>query len=214
MRTAEYEIAGPDGASPATLAVYHFPGGGGKVQANIDRWTGQFQAEQGDVDPQTEIRTIDGMKVHTVDLSGTFNAGVGMGSGEPKENYRLLAAIAEADRGKVVFKMVGPAPTIAAHAGEFETSLMMHLTPKLVQAGSFTAIYRDESLERAKQDMFDEGPLSVSRTFDEYTDTGTIGDPTCATAEKGETIYKGLVKELGDIVCSTHDVVSKENVGD
>jgi len=101
-----------------------------------------------------------------------------------------------------------------SHAGEFETSLMMHLTPKLVQAGSFTAIYRDESLERAKQDMFDEGPLSVSRTFDEYTDTGTIGDPTCATAKKGETIYKGLVKELGDIVCSTHDVVSKENVGD
>jgi hypothetical protein len=121
LRTAEYEIAGPDGASPATLAVYHFPGGGGKVQANIDRWTGQFQAEQGEVDPQTKVRTIDGMKVHTVDLSGTFNAGVGMGSGEPKENYRLLAAIAEANGGKVVFKLVGPAPTIAAHADGFET---------------------------------------------------------------------------------------------
>lgn len=120
MRAAEYEIPGPEGTSPATLAVYHFPGGGGKVQANIDRWTGQFEAEQGEVDPQTEVQTVGGLKVHTVDLSGTFNAGVGMGSGEPKENHRMLAAIAETDGGKVIFKMVGPAPTVAEHAAKFD----------------------------------------------------------------------------------------------
>src|SRR5262245_10812734 len=42
MRVAEWTIPGPDG--DAELVVYHFgAGGAGSVEANLDRWVGQFE---------------------------------------------------------------------------------------------------------------------------------------------------------------------------
>jgi creatinine amidohydrolase len=92
-----------------------------------------------------------------------------------------------------------------SHAGEFETSLLLHLEPQLVEETAFTATYRDEPHEHAKHDMFETGPLSVYRSFEEYTDTGVVGDPTLASAEKGEAIHDGLVAELGEIIRSIHE---------
>jgi creatinine amidohydrolase len=97
-----------------------------------------------------------------------------------------------------------------SHAGEFETSLLLHLEPQLVEESAFAATYRDEPHEHAKQDMFDTGPLSVYRSFDEYTDTGVIGDPTLASAEKGEALYDGLVTEIGEIIRSIHEAALQE----
>ncbi len=123
MRLAQYRVPGPEGAQPATLAVFHFGAqGGGGVKANIDRWVGQFQTpEGGKPDASIKKATIDGMTVHRVDVSGTFNAGRGMGSGKPKPNYRMLAAIADTPAGLFFFKMVGPQATLANHTESFES---------------------------------------------------------------------------------------------
>lgn len=87
-----------------------------------------------------------------------------------------------------------------SHGGEFETSLMLHLHPELVDMEAAEADYLDEPYSHGIDDMMAGGPLSVYRSFDEYSDTGAIGDPALATAEKGETIYTHLGDELEQIL--------------
>jgi hypothetical protein len=119
MRLATYQI--PDGAE---CAVYYFGAGqGGGVQANIDRWIGQFQGSK--TAPKVDKRTISGLKVTTVDVSGAYT---GMGGpsapeGPPKQDYRLLGAIVEGPQGSVFFKFTGPAKTVADNQGTFEKLL-------------------------------------------------------------------------------------------
>ncbi len=119
MRLATYQV--PESAE---CAVYYFgQGQGGGVQANIDRWIGQFQGSK--TAPKVDKRTISGLKVTTVDVSGAYN---GMGGprapeGPPKEGYRLLGAIVEGPQGSVFFKFTGPAKTVAANQSGFEKML-------------------------------------------------------------------------------------------
>ena len=122
MRAATYLIPATAGDSEdAECAVFMNIGGG--VQANIDRWAGQF--EKTDSPPIQKQGTINGLLVTTVDVSGTFKGGgamMGQSSG-PKASYRLLGAIAEAPEGEVFFKLTGPAKTVAAAQNEFQTML-------------------------------------------------------------------------------------------
>lgn len=90
-----------------------------------------------------------------------------------------------------------------AHGGEFETSLMAYLRPELVGEGD--AEYWSEPYERGGDDLLEGGPLSVYRTFDEYSATGAIGDPALASAEKGEAIYDLLGDELEAILRAIHE---------
>jgi hypothetical protein len=123
MRLAQFRVPGPEGAQPATLAVFHFGSqGGGGVKANIERWVGQFKnPEGGEPDATIKKASIDGMTVHKVDVSGTFSAGRGMGSGKPKPNYRMLAAIADTPAGLFFFKMVGPQATLSKQTDSFDS---------------------------------------------------------------------------------------------
>lgn len=86
-----------------------------------------------------------------------------------------------------------------AHGGEFETSLMMHLHEDLVDEAA-VAERLDEPYSLGDRDLVEPGPLSVYRPFEYYSDSGAIGDPGEASASKGETLYQGIVKELGDLV--------------
>ncbi|MGE0129874.1 MAG: hypothetical protein AB7U82_17470 [Blastocatellales bacterium] len=122
MRAATYLIPTAKGDSEgAECAVFENLGGG--VQANIDRWIGQF--EKTDNAPIQKQETVNGLNVTTVDVSGTFKGGgpmMGQSSG-PKVGYRLLGAIAEGPEGEVFFKLTGPAKTVAAAQAEFLTML-------------------------------------------------------------------------------------------
>lgn len=91
-----------------------------------------------------------------------------------------------------------------AHGGEFETSLMLHLHPKLVREDRGAA-YLDEPYDRTRSDLLVGGPLSVYRSFDEHSESGTIGDPDLATAEKGERLFDGLVEELSSVLQQVYD---------
>lgn len=92
-----------------------------------------------------------------------------------------------------------------AHAGEFETSLMLHLHPELVDADAMEGTYLEEPYEHGGKDLVEGGPLSVYRTFDEYSATGAIGDPHLANADKGERIYELLGDELQTLLESIHE---------
>lgn len=91
-----------------------------------------------------------------------------------------------------------------AHGGEFETSLLLYLRPDLVRTDRMEAPNMDEPYDRGTTDLFDGGSLSVYRGFDEYSDTGAIGDPTAASAEKGERIYESLGDELETLLREVH----------
>jgi len=92
-----------------------------------------------------------------------------------------------------------------AHAGEFETSLMLYLRPELVDEDAMEAPYMDEPYDRAGEDLIEGGPLSVYRTFEEYSASGAIGDPHLASAEKGERLYRRLGEEMADLVEGIHE---------
>lgn len=123
MRLATYTVVPvPADSEPAECGVYYFgPGQGGSVQANMDRWIGQFQSK----DPaKRDERVVHGLKVTTVDVSGAYT---GMAAAA-KPNYRLLGAIVEGPQGSVFFKLTGPARTIAQSQAAFE-KLLASLQP-------------------------------------------------------------------------------------
>ncbi len=130
MRAATYTVPSAAGdKDPGECAVYYFgPGQGGSVQANIDRWVGQFQQPDGKPSKnvaKTTNRTIHGLNVTTVDVTGTYG---GMGgpmaaTHSSKPGYRMLAAIVEGPQGAVFFKFTAPTKTLSARQAEFEKLL-------------------------------------------------------------------------------------------
>jgi hypothetical protein len=122
MRKASFVVPRASGDSEdGELSVFYFgPGQGGSIDANVDRWVGQF----GEVKPgqvHRADREANGLKQHTVELdSGTFSAGGMMGgSSKPKENFGLVGGIVESPSGAYFFKMTGPAKTIKQAKPDF-----------------------------------------------------------------------------------------------
>ena len=137
MRLATYTVpAAPGDKDPGECGVYYFgPGQGGSVEANMDRWIGQFLQPGGK--PSKDVakrgqRTIHGLKVTTVDVSGAYT---GMGGpmaapgAPPKPNYRLLGAIVEGSQGSIFFKFTGPDKTVAQNQPSFE-KMLVSLSPQ------------------------------------------------------------------------------------
>jgi hypothetical protein len=127
MRVATYTIPAAAGQEAGECGVFYFgQGQGGSVDDNFARWAGQFEAAS---TPKKSVSTINGMKVHQIDLSGTYLAPGGpmMKSQGKKAGWRLLGAIVEAPDGLVFFKCIGPAATIAKAEKDF-AGLLKSLT--------------------------------------------------------------------------------------
>lgn len=120
MRVATYTIPAARGAEAGECGVYYFgKGQGGGVEENIARWSQQFQGS-----PKAVVtwRTVAGLRVHRVVISGAYLAPAGpmMQSQGSRPNYRLLGAIVEAPGGLVFFKCTGSAATMAAAEKGFD----------------------------------------------------------------------------------------------
>ena len=120
MRVAQYKLPKVEGdPEDASLVIYYFGATqGGAVQANIDRWIGQMQQPDGSASKdkaKTENLTVNGLKVTTVDVTGTFTAEMTPGAGDRRNNadYRLRAAVIETPKGNYFVKLTGPSKTIA-----------------------------------------------------------------------------------------------------
>jgi hypothetical protein len=129
MRVAEFVVPHvPGDSEDAEVIVYFFGGGGGSVDANIDRWIGQMQQPDGSASKEKakkEERTVNGLKVSLVDVSGTYVAEMRPGSTERhnKPGFRLRAAVVDTPGGPYYIKMTGPAKTVAAADADFTAFL-------------------------------------------------------------------------------------------
>jgi hypothetical protein len=114
MRLATYKIPhAPSDTEDPELSVTQVGGG---VDANIDRWIGQFD-EQGQKTAKKNTKTVKGLPVTFVQLEGTFSGGMGAGGGK---GYALLGAIVETPGMPHFFKMTGPAASVKAARAELE----------------------------------------------------------------------------------------------
>ncbi len=93
----------------------------------------------------------------------------------------------------------------ASHGGEFETSLMLALRPDLVREDRFRTEYYDQPYEMANQDLMVRGHLSSYRPWTFYSESGVGGDPTVASAEKGEALFEVLGEALSDLLAEIHE---------
>ncbi len=107
--------------------MYFFgPGQGGSIEANIDRWEGQFKAPGGKPAPAKVAKiTIHGLPVTTVDVSGEYSGMAGPTATAPVlvTGYRLLGAIVEGPGGNIFIKFTGPVKTVAASQPKFQQLL-------------------------------------------------------------------------------------------
>jgi hypothetical protein len=128
MRAATYRVAPATGDTVAAeCGVYFYGSGqGGSVDANIERWKGQFLGPDGKVPPaKVATRKAGGLAVTMIDTAGAYS-GVG---GTSSPGYRLLGAVVEGPGGNVFVKFTGPAKTIGANQQKFEQLLAsFHVT--------------------------------------------------------------------------------------
>jgi creatinine amidohydrolase len=73
------------------------------------------------------------------------------------------------------------------HAGELETSILLHFHPHLVRPHYAQA---DHDAEHR--------PHLLSRGLQEYSESGVVGRPSLASAEKGSAVVRSLVSSFAD----------------
>ncbi|QDU30422.1 hypothetical protein ETAA8_55620 [Anatilimnocola aggregata] len=120
----EYEVPAAKGDELAGRMTVM--GAGGTVEANIDRWIGQFdQPGGGDTKDKAKIEKlkVSGQDVQWVDLSGTYKDNPApFAGGKPvlRENYRMLAAIVQTkESGNYFLKFYGPKATVTENEKAF-----------------------------------------------------------------------------------------------
>jgi hypothetical protein len=121
MRIAQYKLPKVEGDSDdATLVLYFFGSGqGGSIADNVDRWVKQI--EQPKEKEKIETITVNGLKVTTVDVSGTYTAQMSPGSEarHNESNQRLRAAVIETPKGNYFAKLIGPEKTVSRWDSSF-----------------------------------------------------------------------------------------------
>ena len=120
----EGELAIPAVAPDTTEGRLTVMAAGGGVEANIDRWFGQFtQPDGGSTRDRAKVQKIKvaGEEVHLVDVSGTFKDQAGpMAPAVDRPKYRMLAAIISTGRmGNYFIKFYGPERTVAENEKAF-----------------------------------------------------------------------------------------------
>jgi len=102
----------------ATLAI--FKNIGGSIDDNLERWSGQFGYLLSDSEVNIRAENINGMKVSIISIIGTYTNRMAFSKPtQPKQNYRLLGAIADTRDGLYYFKLTGPNTVITGKIEEF-----------------------------------------------------------------------------------------------
>ncbi len=109
---AEYRVTGETGPARMTLSS-----AGGTVDANLERWQGQFQRGPNDAAPERDTVSVDGVEASIIELNGTFTDGFSKDG--PQRNWCMLGAIIPTGPANFFLKLTGPRETVAAHRDEF-----------------------------------------------------------------------------------------------
>lgn len=123
MRLATYRVG-----ADAEMAVSQ---AGGAIDANVDRWIGQFGPDAKKTAKVT-TKKVAGLDVTIVDVEGTFGGGMSP-TGDTKDGWALLGVIVATPDMPHFFKLTGPAKTVKAaraDVDELVSSLAMKDAPK------------------------------------------------------------------------------------
>ncbi len=86
------------------------------------------------------------------------------------------------------------------HACELETSLIMAAQPTLVRTAKMARDGAAPPSQFLWKDMLKPGSVTVWKNFAEFTEHGGSGDPSTASAEKGERFFAAIVSRLRQVV--------------
>ena len=109
---AEFSISGEGGAARLTLSS-----AGGGIEANVERWRGQFLRGPNDPEPRESEITFDGKKGTLVELAGTYTDMFGGGS--PTKGWRMLGIAVPLGETNYFVKLTGPAATVDPRRDQF-----------------------------------------------------------------------------------------------
>jgi gluconolactonase len=126
LRLAQFVMPQAEGdAEPTEMVVSHFGGGGGGVQANIDRWIGQFASDGRQV-KVTQGQSKQGA-YYLADIRGTYNMSIGPPIRQQTKvipNARMLGVILEVpEKGSYFLKLAGPEKTVSAQEDALRASI-------------------------------------------------------------------------------------------
>ena len=111
----------------------------------------------------------------------------------------VAAAFPAAMVAKTLQEVSKAGPGASSHAGEFETSLMLHLRPNLVDMSAATDV------DRLTIDTeFSSSEVFWSTWRRQRTNTGAYGAPTQASAETGRVLFDAMVERLAAFARKYH----------
>ena len=178
----------------------------GYSQKALKAWPGTFVIPQ-----QTLIEAIKGIVVSLADM-GFRKVAVVSTHGNHVGVLRVMAREVADECGvgpglffpcatvaDVLEKQGKAGPGGSCHAGEMETSVMLHLAPELV----------DMSAAPAGDALTASSPYSSSAAFvstwtRQRSRSGAYGDPTTATAELGKRVFEAMVAETAKFIRYYH----------
>jgi creatinine amidohydrolase len=88
------------------------------------------------------------------------------------------------------------APGGVAHAGEYETAMMLHVRPDLVQMDKAVREVGQIKLTYFNWDYPEPSILAWQDWWSRMSESGVCGDPTVATAELGQALFGTTVENL------------------
>ena len=115
MRQAQYLLPRAQGdRADAELVVFHFPGQGGSIQANMARWIGQMSRPDGSsatADVEISEKMVRGQKVTLLEVSGTYQSGEWAHEpGSQQTGLPHAGCHHRNDPGSLVFQIDRPGP--------------------------------------------------------------------------------------------------------
>jgi hypothetical protein len=112
MRKGSFALKSADGSAEADLSITAFPGNTGGLEANLNRWRNQLAVPalaNEALHSGLEHLDVNGLHIELVEITGTAN-------GAPAT---ILGAILSRPGETWFFKLMGPAPLVAAEKPAF-----------------------------------------------------------------------------------------------
>lgn len=116
----------------------------------------------------------------------------GIVCGAMSPNAAIDPALAE----PTLSQMRRSAPGGVAHAGEYETAMMLHLRPDLVQMDRAVREMGQLKLSYFNWDHPEPSSLAWQDWWSRMSESGVCGDPTVATAGFGQALFETTVANL------------------
>ncbi|MEC9380230.1 MAG: creatininase family protein, partial [Candidatus Latescibacterota bacterium] len=100
-------------------------------------------------------------------------------------------------------------PGGCSHAGELETSMLMHLDPDSVRTDKVKSEIARTNKRGSKfvwTDLFAKGAMGLIEWTSQYSDSGVMGEAEKATAEKGRIVFEEVTSNLAEFIDDYYDM--------